>query len=151
MNNFTKALVEATAKPATVENVVLYHGSNCDFQGFEQEKLGRNTGYVGADSGAFLTSKRNLAEMYAQGAVGSNGGEVTVMEFEVSLNNAKYYDSSTEYYRELDALGDKWAVELKEQGYDGVIVRDDLEEVVVFDVGGLKRVVEEKKALQPTP
>lgn len=151
MNSFTKALVEAAAKPATIESVVLYHGSNCDFQGFDQHQLGKNTGYIGSNSGAFLTSKRNLAEMYAQGAVGRHGGEISVMEFEVSLSNAKYYDSSTEYYRELDVLGDKWAVDLKEQGYDGVIVRDDLEEVVVFDISSLKRVAEEKRVLKATP
>jgi hypothetical protein len=82
-----------------------------------------------------------LAENYAIGAVGRNGGNRTVLEFHVSISNPKIYESATQFYRDLDtykANGSSLIEKLKEEGMDSIIVREDMEEVIVFDSKNIK-------------
>lgn len=123
--------------------IKLYHGSNSKFDVFDKDKAGSNTGYQDADKGFYLTSNPMLAENYAIGAVGRNGGLKTVMEFYVSVSNPKIYSRATDFYRDLDthkANGSSLVELLKEQGIDSIIVRDDMEEVIIFNSEKIKPV-----------
>jgi hypothetical protein len=124
-------------------NIKLYHGSNNKFEAFDKELAGSNTGYQDADNGFYLTSNPMLAENYAVGAVGRNGGLKTVMEFYVSISNPKFYNRATDFYRELEthkANGTSLIELLKEEGMDSIIVREDMEEVIVFDSENIRPV-----------
>lgn len=121
--------------------IKLYHGSNAKFDEFDKDMAGSNTGYQDADNGFYLTSNPMLAENYAIGAVGRNGGLKAVMEFHVSISNPKIYARSTDFYRDLDnhkANGSSLIEKLKEDGVDAIIVRADMEEVVIFEAKNIR-------------
>lgn len=121
--------------------IKLYHGTNSKFDKFSEEMAGSNTGYQDADSAFYLTANPMLAENYAIGAVGRNGGNRTVLEFHVSISNPKIYESATQFYRDLDghkANGSSLIEALKKEGMDSIIVREDMEEVIVFDSANIK-------------
>lgn len=121
--------------------IKLYHGTNSKFDKFNKDMAGSNTGYQDADNAFYLTANPMLAENYAIGAVGRNGGNRTILEFYISINNPKIYNRATDFYRDLDGHtenGSSLIEELKKDGMDSIIVREDMEEVVVFDSSNIK-------------
>lgn len=130
----------ATDSSMVLPKTALFHGSNADFDDFDPNRMGANTGYSGSSKGIFLTKSKLMADNYATGAASRNGGTPHTMVFEVQLNNARFFETSTEFYAQLDKHGDALFDSLKAQGFDGVVVRNDLEEVVVFEPNHVCRV-----------
>jgi hypothetical protein len=130
-------------------DVDLLHGTAKDFPSFDLSKAGTNTRQAGDELGIFSTSKPFLANDYAQ--IASRGGwanrtepgGAVVYPLKANLENPKRFDTASSFYREADQkaavqeLG-KWRNDLQGQGYDSVIVRPDLEEVVVFSPDQLR-------------
>lgn len=118
----------------------LFHGTNGKFKRFDIDMAGSNTGYQDADKGFYLTASEPLAECYAVGCVGRSGGDKTILEFCVRIENPVIFKRSTDFYRELDLhklAGSSLIADLKEKGCDSIIVRDDMEEVIVFDADNI--------------
>jgi hypothetical protein len=125
------------------------HGTAKDFPKFDMNMAGVNTRQSGDELGIFSTSKPFLANNYAE--IASKGGwanrtqpeGAVVYPLKANLQSPKRFDTATGFYREADpraanqSLGD-WRNELQSQGYDSVIVRPDLEEVVAFNPDQLR-------------
>jgi hypothetical protein len=127
----------------------LLHGTAKDFNKFDMGLAGTNTRQAGDELGAFATAKPFLADSYAE--IASKGGwanrtspgGATVYPLKANLQNPKRFETASGFYREADPraakqeLG-KWRDELQSQGYDSVIVRPDMEEVVAFNPDQLR-------------
>jgi len=127
----------------------LLHGTAKDFNKFDMGLAGTNTRQAGDELGAFATAKPFLADSYAE--IASKGGwanrtqpgGATVYPLKANLQNPKRFETASSFYREADQraakqeLG-KWRSDLQGQGYDSVIVRPDMEEVVVFNPDQLR-------------
>lgn len=125
------------------EPVVLFHGTNSDFGAFDQTFSGMNTGHAGSGLGIFLTAKPSLAGSYADMAARHTGEGQNVMPLYASLKSPRTYETASEFYREADQWAGReveWRANLQAQGFDGVIVRDDFEEVIVFSPEQVKSV-----------
>jgi hypothetical protein len=127
----------------------LLHGTAKDFNKFDMGLAGTNTRQAGDELGAFATAKPFLADSYAEiaskggWANRTNPGGATVYPLKANLQNPKRFETASGFYREADPraakqeLG-KWRDELQGQGYDSVIVRPDMEEVVAFNPDQLR-------------
>ena len=137
-------VVDADGKPLTV-----YHGTARDFSSFDPRKLGDNTRKESGELGYFFTSKPFLSDEYAE--IASRGGwagktetgNPVVYPTMLSIKNPKRYKTATEFYRDADKhkgrLND-WRRELQKEGFDGVIVRPDAEEVIAFEPTQIKSI-----------
>jgi hypothetical protein len=123
------------------EPLVVYHGTASDFSEFAEEKLGINTRETDGELGFFFTAKPFLSDSYAEiaskGGWGkrTQGGSPVVYPVYLSLKNPKKYGSASSFYRDAENFKgrfNEWRTELEEQGFDGVVVRDDFEEVIAF-------------------
>lgn len=123
------------------EPLVVYHGTASDFSSFAEEKLGINTRETDGELGFFFTAKPFLSDSYAEiaskGGWGkrTQGGSPVVYPVYLSLKNPKKYGSASSFYRDAENFKgrfNEWRAELEEQGFDGVVVRDDFEEVIAF-------------------
>ncbi len=125
------------------EPVVLFHGTNSDFGAFDQTFSGMNTGHAGSGLGIFLTAKPSLAGSYADMAARHTGEGQNVMPLYVSLKSPRTYETASEFYSAADQWAGReveWRAILQAQGFDGVVVRDDFEEVIVFSPEQVKSV-----------
>lgn len=127
----------------------LLHGTAKDFNKFDMGMAGTNTRQAGDELGVFATAKPFLADSYAE--IASKGGwanrtqpgGATVYPLKANLQNPKRFDTASGFYREADpraaqqGLG-KWRTELEGEGFDSVIVRPDMEEVVAFNPDQLR-------------
>ena len=141
-------LVDEAARSAGYNLGPLKHGTASKFNEFAFEKLGSNTRQGSGELGFFFTSKDFLAKDYSE--IASKGGwgegrgtlsEPIIYDVFLDIKNPKKYKTATEFYREAETKKsdlNAWRKELEDQGYDGVIVRDDLEEVVVFNPNQIK-------------
>lgn len=119
--------------------LVVYHGTARDFAEFSPSKRGSNSGYHASDVGFFATASPELASMYADMAARANGGQgQALVPLYITIRSPMIYESASQYYRDIDLLkkngisGEEWRLKLEEKGFDGIIVRDDKEEVVAF-------------------
>jgi len=121
---------------------VLYHGTTADISEFDLNHPGRkDSGWLG--TGVYLTDNPTLAEMYAdQKARKVAPAGQQVMPLYARLENP--YRATMEDKARIKAGGreaaDAFTAQLKEQGYDGVILplSDEANEIVVFDPAGVK-------------
>lgn len=133
-------------------NLLLYHGSNCEFDEFDFKRFGQtDCGTLGP--GFYLTGIEEDAQRYADNAVRyRQEGEPHVMQFRVSLKNPIVLDSNNasaweDRMREIGIEPGKVhdnAKELMAQGYDSVIIIDPtalpmVREVVLYKPGLAKR------------
>jgi hypothetical protein len=129
-------VVDADGKP-----LVVYHGTASDFSKFSKEKLGNNTREENGELGFFFTAKPFLSDSYAE--IASKGGwskkteagSPVIYPVYLSIKNPKRYDTASSFYRDADKFKgrlNEWRGELEQQGFDGVIVRGDFEEVIAF-------------------
>lgn len=127
--------------------LVVYHGTSADFSKFDLNKLGDNTRIESGELGFFFSSKSYLANSYSE--IAANGGwanklgkgSPSVYPVYLSIKKPKKYDSASLFYKDADKYKGKlneWRNELISQGYDGVIVRDDFEEVIAFSPEQIK-------------
>jgi hypothetical protein len=123
------------------EPLVVYHGTASDFSEFAEEKLGVNTRDEEGELGFFFTAKPFLSDSYAQIASKggwskkTEGGAPVVYPVYLSIKNPKRYDTASSFYRDAEKFKgrlNEWRKELEQQGFDGVIVRGDFEEVIAF-------------------
>lgn len=117
-------------------SVKLYHGSASPIDRFSLEHLGSNSGHDGAGLGVYLTSKPELASQYADMACRLGGGGQVVYPVWARLQNPYRYDTASAFYAdaaERAGLEAEWREVLMKAGFDGIVVRSDYEEVVVFD------------------
>lgn len=122
------------------EPMVVYHGTGADFDSFAPERAGSNTGHPGSGLGVFATAQSWLADQYAViaargGHRGGAGGRATVYPVFVSIQNPKRYDTASEFYAEAErwtGRDGEWRETLQAEGWDGIIVRSDFEEVIAF-------------------
>ena len=129
--------------------LVVYHGTARDFESFDPTKFGANTRATNDELGFFFTSKPFLSDNYAElaGKGGWNNaepGSPVVYPVHLSIKNPKTYKTATEFYRDGDARAGNhgaWREDLIAQGYDGVVVRGDFEEVIVFDPKQVKSAI----------
>jgi hypothetical protein len=121
--------------------LVVYHGTASDFSEFAEEKLGVNTRDEEGELGFFFTAKPFLSDSYAQIASKggwskkTEGGAPVVYPVYLSIKNPKRYDTASSFYRDAEKFKgrlNEWRKELEQQGFDGVIVRGDFEEVIAF-------------------
>lgn len=116
---------------------VLFHGTSRDFSSFSISTFGETSGYHAADVGFFATAIPELASMYADKSAKGGFGQ-NIMPIFVSIKNPMFYETSSQYYRHIDLLkkngisGKEWRERLESEGFDGIIVRDDKEEVIAF-------------------
>jgi len=123
------------------EPIVMYHGTASDISAFEVERGGQNTGHPGAALGVYLTRSRQLSNSYAEMAGRDGDGGQNVMPLYVSIRNPKKYDTASQFYRDADNNAGRetdWRSEMEADGYDGIIVRDDFEEVIAFSPKQIK-------------
>lgn len=122
--------------------LVLYHGTTADVSEFDLDHPGRkDSGWLG--TGVYLTDNATLAEIYAdQKARKVSPAGQNVMPLYARLENP-YYATAEDKAR-IKAGGreaaDAFTQQLKEQGYDGVILplSEEANEIVVFDPAGVK-------------
>lgn len=123
------------------EPLVVYHGTASDFSVFAEEKLGVNTRDEEGELGFFFTAKPFLSDSYAEIASRggwsnkTEGGAPVVYPVYLSIKNPKRYETASSFYRDAEKFKgrlNQWRKELEEQGFDGVIVRGDFEEVIAF-------------------
>jgi len=126
------------------------HGTAKDIAAFDPARLGVNTRADGGELGYFFTKKPALADGYAE--IASRGGwygraepgAPAVYPVKLKLENPKMFASASDFYREGDkrkAAGQtlaQWREELQKQGHDGIMVRADGEEIVVFDARNIR-------------
>lgn len=116
---------------------VLFHGTSKDFPSFSTSTFGSTSGYHASDVGFFATAIPELASMYADKAAKGGHGQ-NIMPIFITIKNPKFYETSSEYYRNIDNLkkkgvsGKEWREILESEGFDGIIVREDKEEVIAF-------------------
>ena len=129
-------VVDAGGKP-----LVVYHGTASDFSAFAEEKLGVNTRDEEGELGFFFTAKPFLSDSYAEIASKggwskkTKGGAPVVYPVYLSIKNPKRYETASSFYRDAEQFKgrlNEWRKELEDQGFDGVIVRGDFEEVIAF-------------------
>lgn len=127
--------------------VMLYHGTASDFNEFDAAKLGNNTREESGELGFFFTSKGFLSDNYAE--IASKGGwanktekgNQVVYPVYLSIENPKIYTTASAFYRDADEYKgrlNEWRKELESEGFDGVVVRKDFEEVIVFSPTQIK-------------
>lgn len=136
----------------TFGDLLLYHGSNVEFDEFDFAKFGQtDSGTMGA--GFYLTGLEDEARRYAENCVRyRKEGEPCVMSFRVNLKKPVVLDSNNasaweDKMRELGIEpGSVYenAATLKAQGYDSVVIVDPaltpmIREVVVYKPGLAKR------------
>jgi hypothetical protein len=123
------------------EPLVVYHGTASDFSKFAEEKLGINTREEEGELGFFFTAKPFLSDSYAQIASKggwskkTDGGQPVVYPVYLSIKNPKKYETASSFYRDAENFKgrlNEWRKQLEEQGFDGVVVRGDFEEVIAF-------------------
>jgi hypothetical protein len=139
--NFREWFGESKVVDESGAPLVVYHGTARDFESFDPTKFGANTRATNDELGFFFTSKPFLSDNYAElaGKGGWNNaepGSPVVYPVHLSIKNPKTYKTATEFYRDGDARAGNhgaWREDLIAQGYDGVVVRGDFEEVIVFD------------------
>jgi hypothetical protein len=130
--------------------LVLYHGTASDFSEFAEEKLGVNTGDDAGELGFFFTAKAWLSDDYAE--IASKGGwskktkpgAPVVYPVYLSIKNPKRYETASSFYRDAEKFKsslNEWRGDLERQGFDGVIVRGDCEEVIAFKPSQIKSVI----------
>jgi hypothetical protein len=126
---------------ANGEPLVVYHGTASDFSEFAEEKLGVNTRDEEGELGFFFTAKPFLSDSYAQIASKggwskkTEGGAPVVYPVYLSIKNPKRYETASSFYRDAEKFKgrlNEWRKGLEDQGFDGVIVRGDFEEVIAF-------------------
>jgi hypothetical protein len=121
---------------------VLYHGTTADVSEFDLNHPGRkDTGWLG--TGVYLTDNSTLAEMYAdQKARKVAPAGQNVMTLYARLENP--YRATMEDKARIKAGGkeaaDAFTQQLKDQGYDGVILplSEEANEIVVFNPADVK-------------
>ena len=132
------------------EPMVVYHGTASDFSEFAEEKLGINTRDEEGELGFFFTAKPFLSDSYAQIASKggwskkTEGGAPVVYPVYLSIKNPKRYDTASSFYRDAEKFKgrlNEWRKELEQQGFDGVIVRGDFEEVIAFKSTQIKSAI----------
>lgn len=109
-------VVEENGKP-----LVVYHGTNANFQEFDFGKLGRSSvGGTGTDFGFFFGADETHSQYWAKNAVNNYGGDETVMPVYLRIEKPAYIDAT-----EMDG-GDTLYAGLKdayEGDHDGAIVQ----------------------------
>lgn len=146
-------VADADGKP-----LVVYHGTASDFSQFDTARLGDNTRAESGELGFFFTAKNFLSDSYAEiaarGGWGgkTQGGNPVVYPVYLSIKNPKQYETASEFYRDADAYKgrlNEWRAELEAQGFDGVIVRDDFEEVIAFRPEQIKSAIGNDGSFDP--
>lgn len=112
-------VVDAEGKP-----LVVYHGTNAEFETFDQRLARSASGAEPSDLGVWLTGSKDYAEIH-----GDN-----VMSLYLSLQNPKEY-TRPQFQRIIDRGGfSQLRQQLETLGYDGVIVVGEKEKLGRFDV-----------------
>jgi hypothetical protein len=141
LRNFWKFFGDSEVVDAKGRPLVVYHGTAADFSEFAEEKLGINTRDEEGELGFFFTAKPFLSDSYAQIASKggwskkTGGGTPVVYPVYLSIKNPKRYETASSFYRDAEKFKgrlNQWRKELEAEGFDGVIVRDDFEEVIAF-------------------
>jgi hypothetical protein len=141
VDNFKKWFGNSKVVDEDGNPLVVYHGTARDFSQFDIKNLGDNTRTESGELGFFFTSKPFLADGYAEiaslgGWAGkTEKGNPIVYPMYIKIENPKFYKTATDFYREAELHKgrlNEWRKELQRQGFDGVIVRGDFEEVIAF-------------------
>ncbi|AUG88162.1 hypothetical protein [Salmonella phage SS9] len=147
MKTFLEFYRESTLPDFT--DIVLYHGSNVEFDVFDFEKFGQtDSGTMGA--GFYLTGDPEKAQIYAENAARyRQSGEPVVMAFRVKAKKTLVIDSNNvsvweNKMRELGIEPGKIHDNVKElinKGFDSIasMSANNVEEMVVFKPGLAKR------------
>ena len=106
-------VVDEQGKP-----LVVYHGSPNKFDVFNKEKIGsRDYGFFG--KGFYFTPYDFTAKVYAKGFAENTSKQGQIYPVYLNIKNPKYVRSDSEGTIDVE--------ELKKQGYDGVILIDNVE------------------------
>ena len=99
--------------------LVVYHGTSGDFSAFDPGMRGSNTRDVDSEKGYFFSSSQDIANEYAaeSGTTGNN-----VMPVYLSLKNPLTVDHKGKGYS--PEMFDRYIQQAKEEGRDGVIIRN---------------------------
>ncbi len=123
---------------------VLYHGTTDSFDHFDLNHPNRyDSGFAG--TGVYLTPNEGLAKIYTMNKSIRAKGEKTIMKLYARLQNPKIenIDIKPDMMRGGRAKADAYRDKLITEGFDGVILVNDvgeIVEVVIFDVNGVKSV-----------
>lgn len=133
--------------PKTGEPLVVYHGSNAEFNVFNQTGK-TDAGWYGR--GFYFAQDSLAAEMYAEHAVSERGGKANQFAVYLNLKNPKYLNIGNVKLSETIAKSlskaDNITQTNKANGYDGVVVFDNpngnqihfIEELIAFDANQIK-------------
>lgn len=162
-------VVDADGKP-----LVVYHGTNQNIGAFDPARIGsRDAGFFG--TGFYFTPDKDIASEYADTAVEDTGeGEATTMPLYVALQNPFVWDMSDEGadatrtalaavgVKRIDVRGNSASLGnakerdvfnrlVREQGYDGVVVRDEdgIQEIVAFKSTQIKSATGNRGTFDP--
>lgn len=162
-------VVDADGKP-----LVVYHGTNQNIGAFDPARIGsRDAGFFG--TGFYFTPDKDIASEYADTAVEDTGeGEATTMPLYAALQNPFVWDMSDEGadatrtalaavgVKRIDVRGNSASLGnakerdvfnrlVREQGYDGVVVRDEdgIQEIVAFKSTQIKSATGNRGTFDP--
>ena len=96
--------------------------------------------FRGDGSPMFFSPLENSVKGYAR--MSKHLGKPTVSEYNVKLNNPKVYDGPLEKGKSTFATGSEQVKELKAQGYDGAIYKENgiVKDVIAFDKDQVNRI-----------
>lgn len=119
--NLAQDFVKKSKSPETV-----YHGSMSNFEKFDKEFLGSNTGASSAKQGFFFTNNIEIADDFLQFAENkSKAGKGVIKPFKLNLENPLVINHSDIARSQGDY--DNYILEAKLKGNDGVIIRDTID------------------------
>ena len=142
-------VVDGQGKP-----LVVYHGTSDEIKGgFDLNNPNRmDTGWLG--TGVYLTDSDFIAEEYAYKKAGPGYEGANVLPLYARVENP-YYATNEDKKRLKNGgreAADQFTQELKNQGYDGVILQllPDAREIVVFNPAAVKSVTGNSGAFDPS-
>lgn len=112
-------VVDENGKP-----LVVYHGTNTDFNVFDKSKAKQNSGANPSDLGFWFATKRDYADVYGK----------NIKQVFLAIKNPKIYTRAQ--WEKISKTQDFKIVkeQLQKQGYDGVIVQKSIEKLGKFEV-----------------
>ena len=108
----------------------VYHGTNKAFEKFDSNQIGKNTSDIcsATSAGFFFTDDIEYARQYANYCANTLGGEATILECEIELDNPESFLTSD--YEAWN--GEELKEALLAENFDGAIIYNS------FESGGQK-------------